>query len=49
MEAAKGNNKILMSRKATSEKMNRITSRNFVLGSNLCRKVVPGKYLIRII
>jgi len=49
MEAVKGNSKILMSRKATSEKMNRIRSRNFVLGSILCRKVVPGKYLIRII
>ena len=49
MEAVKGNSKILMSRKATSVKMNKITSRNLVLGSNLCRKVVPGKYLIRII
>ena len=49
MEAAKGNSKILMSRKATSEKMNKIMSRNFVLGSNLCRKVVPGKYLIWVI
>jgi len=49
MEATKGKSKSLISRNATSVKMNRIINRNFVLGSNLCRKVVPGKYLIRII
>ena len=38
-----------MSRKDTSITMNKTTSRNFVLGSNLWSRVFPGKYLIRII
>ena len=46
IEATNGKARILTSRNATSAKINRITSRNFVLGSSLCKRVLPGKYLI---
>ena len=46
IEATNGKMRILTSRKATSAKIKRRTSRNFALGSSLCKSVLPGKYLI---
>jgi len=46
IEATNGKARILTSRNATSAKINRTTSRNLVLGSSLCKSVLPGKYLI---